>query len=204
VTLPNNFVTVFHSLTTDLSLETPWPKPEKYVPDDADAAILVWGGSSSVGQFAIQILRYYGYKNILATASPKHHEKLHVLGANQVFDYNDPFVVASILKAGGDRGIPLVYDCIGSLHGSIAPIAAIANTGSKVAILLPVIVRDSTENQNPEYEMDVGKVAEWRDGVDVRGVRTHFYENVSIASTSPQEHTANTTQERILQIPSSA
>ena len=110
VTLPNNFVTVFHSLTTDLGLETPWPKPENYVPDDADSAILVWGGSSSVGQFAIQILRYYGYKNILATASQKHHEKLRILGAHQVFDYNNPDVVESILKSGGDRGVPLVYD----------------------------------------------------------------------------------------------
>jgi NADPH:quinone reductase-like Zn-dependent oxidoreductase len=60
VTLPNNFVTVFHSLTTNLSIETPWPRPEGYVPENADRAILVWGGASSVGLYAVQILRYYG------------------------------------------------------------------------------------------------------------------------------------------------
>ncbi|KAI4645713.1 hypothetical protein J4E93_005291 [Alternaria ventricosa] len=177
VTLPNNFVTVFHSLTTDLGLATPWPKPENYLAENANSAILVWGGSSSVGQFAIQILRYYGYKNILATASQKHHEKLRILGAHEVFDYNNPDVVESILKSGGDRGVPLVYDCIGSLKGSIAPIAKLAKKGSKVAILLPVVVRDSTETEDPEYEMDVSKVADWNDGVDVRGVRTHFYQD---------------------------
>jgi len=186
VTLPNNFVTVFHSLTTDLGLETPWPKPENYVPDDADSAILVWGGSSSVGQFAIQILRYYGYKNILATASQKHQDKLHIVGAHKVFDYSNPDVVESILKASGDRGVPLVYDCIGSLKGSIAPIAKLAKKGSKVAILLPVVVRDSTETEDPEYEMDVDKVAKWNDGVDVRGVRTHFYQDVSFTGFLPK------------------
>lgn len=174
-------MTVFHTLTTDLGLETPWPKAEAYVPGHADSPILIWGGSSSVGQFAIQILRYYGYRNILTTASQKHHEKLRSLGANQVFNYGSTDVVASILKASGDKGIPLVLDCIGSQKGSIAPIAKIAKPGSKVAILLPVVVRDSTESQDPEYEMDVGKAAEWRDGVDVRGVRTHFYLNVCIA-----------------------
>ena len=32
VTLPNNFVTAFHSLTADLGLELPWPKPDDWVP----------------------------------------------------------------------------------------------------------------------------------------------------------------------------
>jgi hypothetical protein len=158
----------------------PWPKNESYVPGNVNVPILIWGGSSSVGQFAIQILHYYGYRNILTTASRKHHEKLRNLGATQVFDYNSADVVACISNAGGDEGIPLIYDCIGSQSGSIAPIAKIAKPRSKVAILLPVILRDSTETQDPEYEMDVGKVAEWSDGVDVRGVRTHFYLNVSI------------------------
>jgi NADPH:quinone reductase-like Zn-dependent oxidoreductase len=51
VTLPNNFVTVFHAVTADLGLELPdYPKPDDYVPKQAEAVILVWGGSSSVGQ----------------------------------------------------------------------------------------------------------------------------------------------------------
>jgi NADPH:quinone reductase-like Zn-dependent oxidoreductase len=179
VTLPNNFVTCFHAFNTDLGIETPWPKPDGYTPKDADEAILIWGGSSSVGQFAVQILRYYGYKNVVATASRKHHDKLRSLGAKEVFDYNDANVVDSILHYGADAGIPLTLDCIGSQKGSIVPISRIAKSGAKVAILLPVVVRDSTETEDPEYEMDVKVAAEWREGVDARGVRTHQYLDVS-------------------------
>ncbi|KAF1841245.1 GroES-like protein [Cucurbitaria berberidis CBS 394.84] len=175
VTLPDNFVTVFHTLITDLGIETPWPKPKEYVPENVDTPILIWGGSSSVGQFAIQILRYYGYTSILATASRKHHVKLQDLGAQEVFDYNDSEVVSTIIKAGGEAGIPLVFDCIGSKFGSIAPISQIVQSGAKVAILLPIIVRDSSETQDPEYAMDIKAAANWQDGVDARGVRTHFY-----------------------------
>jgi NADPH:quinone reductase-like Zn-dependent oxidoreductase len=183
VTLPNNFVTVFHTLTSDLGIETPWPKPDNYVPEDADQAILVWGGSSSVGQIAIQVLRYYGYKNIIATASSKHHNKLRGLGAKEVFDYNDAGVVSAIFHASSDGDIPLIFDCIGSQEGSIAHISKIAKSGAKVAVLLPVIVRDSTETQSPEYSMDVDTTAKWEEGVDARGVRTHFYLDVSKESS---------------------
>jgi hypothetical protein len=191
VTLPNNFVTVFHALTTDLGLETPWPKPAGYVPEHVNDAILIWGGSSSVGQFGIQILRYYGYTNILTTASRKHHDRLRSLGATSIFDYSDANVVSSILRVGGNRGIPLVLDCIGSRKGSIAPISRIVENGAKVAILLPVIVRDSSEMQDPEYEMDVWKAADWKAGVDARGVRTHSYPDVSLIDPSPQRPADN-------------
>lgn len=179
MTLPNNFVTVFHALTADLHIETPWPKPENYVPNNASDPIFIWGGSSSVGQFSIQILRYYGYMNLLTTASHKHHERLLALGAKEAYDYRDINIHRKILAAGGSNGIKRIFDCIGSKSGSIAPIAKIAVAGSRVAILLPVIVRDSTETDDPEYEMDVKAAANWQEGVDVRGVRTHFYTDVS-------------------------
>lgn len=178
VTLPNNFVTVFHAVTKDLGIELPWPKPDNYTSVHADNPILIWGGSSSVGQFAIQILRYYGFANILVTASRKQHDKLRNLGAKALFDYNDPDVVKSLLQTDVEGGIPLVLDCIGSKNGSIAPISRVVKSGAKVAILLPVIVRDSSETEAPEYEMDVLKAAHWSTGVDARGVRTHLYPEV--------------------------
>ncbi|MCJ1280602.1 hypothetical protein MMC21_008431 [Puttea exsequens] len=183
VTLPNNFVTVFHTLTTDLGFALPWPKPNDWVPKSANGSdassktVLIWGGSSSVGQFALQIMHWYGYTKMLATASKRNHAMLKTYGAGAVFDYNNPAVIAQIDEHVGDQGVDYVLDCIGSKTGSLAPIAKIATKGTKVAVLLPVIVRDASETEAPEYTMDVEAAADWKEDVVVKGVRTHFYQN---------------------------
>jgi NADPH:quinone reductase-like Zn-dependent oxidoreductase len=175
--LGNNFVTVFHAVTADLSLPLPWPAPQTPPPRSEDA-ILIWGGSSSVGQYALQILTHWGYRNLLATSSRPHHSRLESYGARAVFDYRDPDVVLRILEAAGGK-VPLVLDCIGSKSGSLAPISRIAKTGSTVAVLLPVIIRDASDEEAPFYSMEANNAADWEEGVDVRGVRTHFYLDAS-------------------------
>lgn len=139
--------------------------------------ILIWGASSSVGTYAIQILKYYGYTNIIGTASKAHHAELKSIGAKHVFDYRDPEIVSHLLSAAGNQSpaIPFILDCIGSQAGSVTPISKIAQKGSTVAILLPVIIRDATDEIEPEYGMDVESAAKWAEGVTARGVRTHFY-----------------------------
>ena len=106
------------------------------------------------------------------------------LGASAVFDYRASTVVSDISDAAprpveGEPSIPLFLDCIGSLKGSVESIAKLAQSGSRVAVLLPIIVQDSTEETKPEYTMDVQAAAPWAKGVDARGVRTHFYLKVS-------------------------
>ncbi|KAJ7501441.1 GroES-like protein [Mycena galericulata] len=49
-------------------------------------AAFVFGGSSSVGQFALQVLRVLGYTTIITYASGKHTEYLKSLGATHVID----------------------------------------------------------------------------------------------------------------------
>ena len=170
-------MTVFHAVTADLGLPLPWPVPTS-PPAKAEDAILIWGGSSSVGQYALQILTHWGYKNLLATASEPHHDLLKSYGARAVFDYHDSDVVSRILEAAGGN-VPLVLDCIGSKFGSLKSIAKVARKGATVAVLLPVIVHDASDEDTPVYSMDAAKEAEWGEGVDVRGVRTHFYLDVS-------------------------
>ncbi|MCJ1248772.1 hypothetical protein MMC30_005991 [Trapelia coarctata] len=196
VAVPENFVTVFHALTNDLGLELPWPKPPGWFPDHGSDKILIWGGASSVGQYALQILSYYGYTNLLTAASKSHTEYLISLGAKYVYDYKDPDAMLEIQSASeyyrnhrvhsgpNDHGPPIsfVLDCIASRKGSVTPITRLAKKGTKVAVLLPVIMRDATETVSPEYEMDVQGAADWPEGVEVRGVRTHFYLEVSRAS----------------------
>lgn len=168
-----------HTITADLGLPLPWPKASSYKPPLAQNPILIWGGSSSVGQYALQVLTHFGYRNLIATASSQHHGLLKTYGATATFNYRDADVVQRIL-ASTPHGIPFILDCIGSLYGSVAPLTKIASSGSKVAILLPVIVRDATAEVAPEYGMDVVAAASsigspWAEGVDARGVRTHHY-----------------------------
>lgn len=184
VTVSVNLATVFHTVTADLKLELPWPVPENYTPKQADVPILIWGASSSVGIYALQVLKHWGFKNLLAVASEKQHGYLRSIGATQTFDYRKHDVVDQILKSTKDKPepkLPYIIDCIGSLEGTLRPLTKIAQPGSIVAVMLPVILKDATVEEEPEYEMDVSKVlvGEWTDRVEVRGVRTHFYLSVS-------------------------
>lgn len=143
---------------------------------------MIWGGSSSVGQYALQILKAYGYNNLLTTASPAHHALLEKLGAKHVFDYRSASVTENILAIAPK--LPFVLDCIGSQDGSLAAVAGVVKNGAKVAVLLPVIVRDATESVEPLYSMDVQGSANWAEGVEILGVRTHFYLDVCVCLIS--------------------
>ena len=177
--MPNNLVTVFNASVTDLGLDLPWPIPGGYKPPKADEPILIWGGASSVGQYALEVLSHWGYHNLIATASARHHAFLREKGAKHVFDYRDPDVAEAIKKVAsagsGGPAVPFLLDCIGSKGGSLAPMAKIAEKGSRVAVMLPVIVVDAADDTEPVYAMEPAKEATWAEGVDVRGVRTHSY-----------------------------
>lgn len=178
ITVPENLVTAFNVISADLGLPTPWPKPKDYVPPKANERILIWGAASSVGNYTIQVLKFYGYRHLIATASPRHHEFLKQLGAEQCFDYRNPAMVDDMLKQyqqGDAPAFPMIVDCIGSQEGSVGPISKIAMNGTTVAVMLPVILKHATEEEAPEYSMDASTTAQWAEGVNVRGVRTHFY-----------------------------
>lgn len=177
VTVPTNFVTAMHTITTDLGLALPWPRPEGWTPEASqrDAPILIWGAGSSVGHYSLQVLKLWGYRNVIGVASGRHHDRLRELGASVLFDYGRKDVVAEI-KA-HTAHIPYIIDCIGSVEGTLTPLSKIAGSGSVVAIMLPVIVAHASAAEAPEYEMEVSNVlvGQWQEGVQLRGVRTHFY-----------------------------
>ncbi|RYO76206.1 hypothetical protein DL766_001020 [Monosporascus sp. MC13-8B] len=154
------------------------PHQELHAPRAHDN-ILIWGASSSVGQYAIQILKFYGYRNLIATASPANHQRLRELGASEVYDYRSPTIVDDLLeprrKDGASLAFPMIVDCIGSVPGSLRHISRVAQSGSTVAVMLPVILKHATREEAPEYGMDVSTSVEWAEGVTPRGVRTHFF-----------------------------
>ncbi|KAI1075189.1 GroES-like protein [Whalleya microplaca] len=81
------------------------PLDTKYTPQEKQA-VLIWGGASSVGTFAIQSAKSLGF-TVYVTASPKHHEYLKKLGAHAVFDYKASDIVPKIVAAVNNDGVKL-------------------------------------------------------------------------------------------------
>lgn len=84
-----------------LALRYPTNEKPVSVPDKKEA-ILIWGGSTSVGCNAIQLATAAGYE-VITTAGPRNHDLLRKLGAVAVFDYKSPSVVEDIVAAFKDR-----------------------------------------------------------------------------------------------------
>ncbi|KAI0316238.1 GroES-like protein [Amylostereum chailletii] len=107
----------------------------------AGQAVVVFGGSSSVGQFALQLAKLSGFSPIITTASKNNEAYCKSAGATHVIDYRDVHydnVPAAILKI-TDNSVPLVYDAISSEASQKAGWAILGRGGSMVVTLPPAI-----------------------------------------------------------------
>ncbi|KAF4983369.1 hypothetical protein FZEAL_1221 [Fusarium zealandicum] len=77
--------------------------------------LLIWGGSSAVGYFAIQLAKLYGFE-VATTCSPCNFEQAKQAGAMHVFDYNDEEVISKIKTA--LPNLQHVFDTIGNATSS--------------------------------------------------------------------------------------
>lgn len=76
-------------------------------------SVLVHGGSSGIGTFAIQLLKAHG-ANVLCTASTEHKiSACRSLGADVAIDYRSTDFVTAVMEATGGRGVDAVLDIIG-------------------------------------------------------------------------------------------
>jgi NADPH:quinone reductase-like Zn-dependent oxidoreductase len=178
-TVPDNFVTAFYTLFNQLDLPIPSSWPATEAPPLAATPILVYGGGSSAGQYATQLLHLAGYKNIVVLASSKHFEYLHSLGATHTFDYNSATLAEDVGAAiGGDGKIPLGVDAITAI-GTLKTISKIFSPDGKLAILLPV--KDGNTVTNSLDEQMHWEIPEDRNPfaktTTIIPVRTFLYQN---------------------------
>lgn len=97
--------------------------------------LLVYGASSAVGLYVVQIAKAAGMK-IFALCSPKNFELVKSFGADEVFDYRDKEVGEKIKAASGGK-IQAAVDAI-SEHGSVKIIvSALSSDGGKISNILP-------------------------------------------------------------------
>lgn len=104
-------------------------------PCETKANVLVWAGSTSVGQYAIQLAKAAGCF-VITTASPARHEYLKELGADLCFDYRDPDVISKI-KNGVKGDIPYAIDCLSEQGSTGKTCAALSGSNPRIATILP-------------------------------------------------------------------
>ncbi|KAL5626717.1 hypothetical protein FOBRF1_001060 [Fusarium oxysporum] len=120
----------------------------------SDTVVLIWGGSLSVGQYAIQIAAIFGFK-IVTTCSPHSFDLVRSLGASHVFDYNDSDVVKSIKDTA--PGLRYVFDTIGNEMSSTTASQAIDETGGTLTTVRP----DMSLTENVTKQTKVTPVLVW-------------------------------------------
>jgi NADPH:quinone reductase-like Zn-dependent oxidoreductase len=123
-------------------------------------AVVVLGGSSSVGQYAIQLARLSGFGRIVTNASPKHHEWLKKLGAHVTLDRNAS-TPEDFRKAIG--GLPLVFvsDSISTLETQklgVEIIHATSTQNSRIVTVQPVDDEAKALGQEKETKVAVQQI----------------------------------------------
>ncbi|WP_213451164.1 NAD(P)H-quinone oxidoreductase [Rhizomonospora bruguierae] len=77
--------------------------------------VLVHGGGSGIGTFAIQFARALGAR-VIVTARRAKHERLRDLGAEVTVDYTEQDFVAAVCAATGGRGADVILDIMGGSY----------------------------------------------------------------------------------------
>ena len=114
------------------TLELPSPFDVRSGPQ---RSILIWGGATSVGQYAVQFAKLGGFR-VITTASPKNFDLVKGLGADEVFDYRDESVVQKIRAATGNA-LDIAVDTTSEGKTPEQVTGAIGDKGGRVAIVLP-------------------------------------------------------------------
>ncbi|KAF5593859.1 toxD [Fusarium subglutinans] len=96
--------------------------------------LLIWGGNTIVGYFAIQIAKLYNIE-VATTCSPRNFDKMRQAGATHVFDYNDEEVVSKIQSA--VPNLQHVFDTVGNETSSATAARSISQTTGVLCTVRP-------------------------------------------------------------------
>jgi len=127
---------------------TPFWSPDKG--KYKDESIVVLGGSSSVGQYAIQVARLSGFSPIITTSSLKHEQYLKELGATHVIDRTAADVVEQIKSILPGGTTEVVYDAI-SEKETQEVVVQLSKPDGKVLLTLPKIESIDFGNRTAIY-----------------------------------------------------
>ncbi|KAJ0421142.1 chaperonin 10-like protein [Aspergillus carlsbadensis] len=99
-----------------------------------DVTVLIWGGSSSIGRFAIQIAAIYRFR-VIATCGRTNFDTLRSLGAHYVLNYHDKDVIAHIRNIAPN--LEYAFDAVGSSSSLATVSEALGKNGGNICTIRP-------------------------------------------------------------------
>ncbi|KAF5624605.1 toxD [Fusarium tjaetaba] len=96
--------------------------------------LLIWGGNTTVGYFAIQIAKLHNIE-VVTTCNPKNFDKMRQAGATHVFDYNDEEVASKIRSA--VPNLQHVFDTVGNETSSATAARSISQPQGMLSTVRP-------------------------------------------------------------------
>jgi putative PIG3 family NAD(P)H quinone oxidoreductase len=139
--------------------------------------ILIHGGGSGIGTFAIQLAAERGAR-VLTTARAAKHEALQDLGAEITIDYTTEDFAAAVRTATGSRGADVILDIVGAsyLERNIATLA----TGGRLVIIGLQGGRTA--------EIDLGALLAKRCGIFATALRSRPHDEKAAIVAAVREH----------------
>ncbi|KAL3449622.1 chaperonin 10-like protein [Aspergillus insuetus] len=107
----------------------------------ADVTVLIWGGSSCIGRFAIQIAAIYKFR-IIATCGRTNFDILRSLGVHYVLNYHDKDVITHIRDLAPN--LEYAFDAVGSPSSLATVSEALGEGGGNICTIRPNTTRAST------------------------------------------------------------
>ncbi|RPD59715.1 GroES-like protein [Lentinus tigrinus ALCF2SS1-6] len=140
------------------------------------------GGSSSVGQYAIQVAKYSGYSPIITTASLHNEALLKSLGATAVVDRKLPAsaIITEVQKLASNIPIEYVFDAISLPDTQSLAYDVLAPGGTLLIVLfekIPAEKKKAGDNKRIVHGLGSGRVPENREvGVQLFSRLTEWLE----------------------------
>jgi NADPH:quinone reductase-like Zn-dependent oxidoreductase len=149
--------------------------------------VLITAGAGGLGHFAVQIARILGATEVVATASPQHHEFLHHLGAAVVIDHTKPGWPDEVREV-TDGGAQKVLACAAP---TLAGAARAARDGALIATPVHTELLTEPDGQRVRWQVYNGqprgsrliRLAPWFDdgSLTVTVQARYFWQNAAEA-----------------------
>ncbi|KAF9567210.1 GroES-like protein [Agrocybe pediades] len=118
------------------------PTPLEPTTDPID--ILIWSGSSSMGQYAVQFANLAGLR-VISTSSPANFDLVRSFGAAEVYDYADSRTARKIFSSTAGK-LKLAVDCISDGMTPAQVSGALSKEGGTIVTVLPYTSRKKGVN----------------------------------------------------------